>query len=236
MSLSSLLYRHDYPINESIKIVIPTVGNILQNEDEYYGLVMALTAMPIDFMVQLDDIGVDFTTINEYELFLKLFPLIQQQNTSFVFGDLDLSKFRMAVNPQNNMIVLVNDQGVIIDRKIQGQIANVLRKIHRFEKNNKRPGNDEAKRYMLQRAREKAQRKRSSASSQLEPLIVAMVNTSDFKYDFDSVLGLTIYQFNESVRQISHYIQYNNTMHGVYAGTIDPKGLSKDALSWVVFQ
>ncbi len=65
--------------------MIPTVGEVLENEDNYYSMVSMLTAMPIDMMVQLDDIGIDFTTINEWELFLLLFNSLKEQDTSLIF-------------------------------------------------------------------------------------------------------------------------------------------------------
>lgn len=90
MATINLLYKHEYAINDKIKILIPTIGEILDKEDEYYSLVSLLTAMPIDLMAQLDDIGIDFTQINEYELFLILFEGIKSQDASLIFGDLDL--------------------------------------------------------------------------------------------------------------------------------------------------
>ena len=64
-------------------------------------------------------------------------------------------------------------------------------------------------------------------------MIVALVNTEQFKYDFDGVRDLTIYQFNESARQIIKKIDYDNRMRGVYAGTVDIKDLSQDDLNWL---
>ena len=93
MATRNLLYKREYPINEFISIQIPTVGEILECEDEYYSLVSMITSMPIDMMVQLDDIGIDFTTINEYDLFLIYFNILKEQDTSLIFGDLDLSQF-----------------------------------------------------------------------------------------------------------------------------------------------
>ena len=94
---------------------------------------------------------------------------------------------------------------------------------------------DDAKKYMLQRAREKQKRNKNRKSdSQIESLIVALVNAPEFKYDFESVLNLTIYQFNESVRQIIKRVDYNNRMFGVYSGTINAKEMSQDDLNWLV--
>lgn len=232
---NNLLYKHSIPINDYISIYVPTVGEIIDHEDAYYNLVSVLTAMPIDLLVQLDDAGIDFTSINEYELFLLMFAGFKSQDTSLIFGDLDLSKFKIAVNEDNGTVVLLDEEHDIkIDRAIHGQIAGVLRKIHHLEKNRRKPANDEAKQFMLKRARDKMKRRKNrKEDSQLESLIVAMVNTEQYKYDFEGTRELSIYQFNESVRQVIKKVDYDNRMYGVYTGTINAKELSQDDLNWL---
>lgn len=236
MSTLNLLYKREYRINDSIKIVIPSVGEIVDNEDEYYGLVTVLTAMPIDLMVPLDEAGIDYTEINDYELFLIMSAGIKMQDTHLVFGDLDFTKFEVSVNPHNGNLVLYDKENdITIDRAIYGQISGVLRKIHHLKKNRRKPANKEAKEYMLQRARAKMKRnKNRKHESQLEPLIIAMVNAEQYKYDFEGTRELSIYQFNESVRQIIHKVDYDNRMYGVYAGTVDAKELSQNDLNWLM--
>ena len=235
MSTLNLLYKREYPINEFIAVKIPSVGEILECEDEYYGLVSMITAMPIDMMVQLDDIGVDFTSTNEWELFLLLFGSIKSRDTSLIFGELSLEGFQPAVNTQNNTVMLVDtNTGAKIDRAIHGQISSVLRKIHHLERNNRKPANGDAKEYMIRRAREKMRRKsKRITDSQLEGLIVALVNTEQFHYGFEGTRELSIYQFNESVRQVIKKIDYDNRMYGVYAGTVSAKDLSQEDLNWL---
>lgn len=236
MASLNLLYKRQYAVNDDIRVLIPYVGEILENEDTYYNMVSAITAMPIDFMVQLDDAGIDFTSINEYELFLLLFNGLQMQDTSLIFGDLDLTKFKYDENPENGMLTLYDaEDDIRIDRAIHGQIAAVLRKIHHLERNHRKPANTEAKDYLLERARDKiTRRKNRKEESQLESLIVAMVNTEQYKYGFEGTRELSIYQFNESVRQIIKKVDYDNRMYGVYAGTINPKELSQNDLNWLI--
>lgn len=236
MSTTNLLYKTEYAINDKIKIVIPKVGDVIDNEDAYYNMVSMLTAMPIDLMVQLDDAGIDYTAINEYELFLIMFGGLQTQDTSLIFGDLDLTLFKLEESAQNGQIILVDrSNDIVIDRAIYNQIALVLRKIHHLEKNRRKPANDEAKEYMLKRARDKIKRhKNRNDDSNIESLIVAMVNTEQYKYDFERTRELSIYQFNESVRQIVKKVDYDNKMHGIYSGTINPRELSQDELNWLV--
>ena len=236
MATTNLLYVSSIRLKNGLDILIPTVGEIVSDEDNYYDILSLLTSMPIDLMVQLDDMGIDFTEISEYDLFLLIFAAIQNRDTSLFFGDLDLTRFELAVSKQNGEVVLIDDKDdIVIDKAIQWELAGYLRKIHHLEKNTKKPGNNEEKQYMIERARTKQKRNRNrKKDSTLESLIVAMVNTPEFKYDFDDVRDLSIYQFNESVRQVIKKVDYGNMMHGVYSGTINPKELSQDALNWLV--
>lgn len=235
MATLNLLYKTEIPINKKISIKIPSVIDVCEHEDDYYVLVHLLTAMPVDMMVELDSLGIDFTEVGDFELFIIIFNTIRSMDTKMVFGDLDLSKFSLAVKEENGTVVLLDSENDIeIDRAIANQIASALRKIHHIERNNRKPANKEAKDYMLQRAKEKARRQKNrTRSSQIESLIVAMVNTEQFPYGFEEVKNLTIYQFNESVRQVIKKIDYQNKMHGIYSGTVSIKDLSQDDLNWL---
>ena len=233
--MECLLFKDSIRINDFIEVKIPTVEQILQNEDQYYGIVSSLIATPFDMMVQLDDIGIDFTKIDDYELFLITFQTIRSQDVSLIFGDLDLSGFELAINEENQTVVLLNkDTGVIIDKSIAFQIAQALRKIHHLERNRKKAANDEARKFLIERARAKLRRQqRKGHSSQLEPLIIAMVNTEQYKYNYEETKALSIFQFNESVVQIVRKVDYMNKMHGVYSGTVSVKDLKQDDLNWL---
>lgn len=236
MASLNLLYQSKIAINNKISILIPTVGEVVDHEDEYYGIVSALTAMPVDFMLQLDEIGIDFTEINEWDLFVLLFSGIRNTDCSLVFDGLQLADFQLAENTVNGDLVVINpEKDIVIDRAILGQIAAALRKINHIEQNFQKPANKEAKDYMFQRVRAKQKNsKRRKKDSELEKLIIAMVNAEQFKYNFETVRDMSIYQFNESVRQIVKKVEYDNRMYGVYAGTIDVKHLSQDDLNWLV--
>lgn len=237
MAILNLLYKDSIAIDDKISVSIPTVGQILENEGAYYTMVSMLTAMPIDYMVLLDDMGIDFSTMNEYELFIKLFPYIQKMKESYlIFRDLDLSKFQLARNVDDDTLAYVDaENDIIIDRRMHALISSAIRRIHNIKKDVRKPANEEAKKYMLDVARRKARRRATSASeSQIESLIVAMVNAPEFKYDFDTVKNITIYQFNESVRQVVKRVDYGNRMYGIYTGTIKPADISKDDLNWLV--
>lgn len=236
--MASLLYADHYDINEHISIKIPTVGEIIDNDEAYYELVCSIVATPYTMMVQLDDAGIDYTKLTDFDLFCLLFGRLRTLDASLVFGDLDLTKFEAAVNEENNRVVLVDQEsGTVIDRGIHDQICKFIRKMLCMTREDKRPANEEAKKYMIERAR-KAQarlkrKKQGEHKSPLETLIVALVNTEQFPYTYDTVRNITIYQFYASLHQISHKIKYDNTMIGYYAGTVKFDDLAMEDRTWI---
>lgn len=231
----SILYKNKLDVTDKMSIVIPKVRDILDCEDDYYSLITTLTAMPYDLMVQLDDIGIDFTSINEWELFLLLFNSYKKAPClRLVFGDFDIENYDVAANENNDYILINEETGDVIDRMVYEHMAWTIRQIHHLEKNLRQPGNEAAKKYLIERTRIKQRRAaRRKRHSELEDLIVAMVNTEQFKYDYESVLDLTIYQFNASVSQIVRKMHYDNLMIGAYTGHVDMKDVSKDDLNWL---
>ena len=234
----SLLYARDHRINDNITIKIPTVGEVLEDEDGYYDAVCSVVATPYEMMVKLDDIGIDFTKITEFELFCLMFNGLKEIDTSRVFGDLDLSKYHTAIDKKTSKTVLWNPENdSVIDWCIHGEIAAFLRRILFMEKDDKKPGNEEARKYMIERARKKMKRRQRDAKpedfSRIESALVALVNTSEFHYTYETVRELTVYQFFASLRQIAHKIKFDNTMIGLYAGTVKLDDLRMEDRSWI---
>ena len=97
----STLYETKHKINDFITIRVPTIKDIIENEDDYYGNVALIVATPYDMMVQLDDMKIDFTQINEWDLFLLLFNELRTRDLSLIFDGLDLRDFVTAENKQN---------------------------------------------------------------------------------------------------------------------------------------
>lgn len=216
-----------------ISIRIPTVGEILDNEQNYYTIISSLTASPFQYMVQLDDMGKDFTTITDYELFMMLFTVYTKSDLSIIFGDLDVSNFIVKSSGNNRFLYNPNND-IEINEKVYYDITNTIRKINLLEKIKYKPGNEAARRYLLEKERKKQKRNsKKPYEPYLEKLVIALVNTSDFSYDYDSCMNLSIYKFNQSFKQIQHRITFDKTMIGVYAGTVDTSKLSKDILTWI---
>lgn len=232
----SLLKLNSVNIVPKLSVRIPTVGEILDDEKTYYNLVSSLTATPYQYMVQLDDIGVDFTKVTDYQLFMMLFPSFSKGNLSVIFGEIDLSDISIYKNNQNDTLILYSQKNdIAIDEFVYTEFVDVLRQINNIEKFKGKPGNEAARHYLIEKERKRQKRKlRKPYEPYLEKLVVALVNSPEFKYNYEETMDLSIYKFNESLKQIQTRITFNNTMTGVYAGTVDTSKLSDRAcLSWL---
>ena len=234
----SLMRTNQYYINDDIYIYIPTLGEIYDfGESEYYRVAQLLTSVPYDLMVQFDDMGMDYEDITEYQLFLMLLQSFvdSKQDISIVLGGLDIQKLRIAENIQTNEKVMLNESGeCVIDRAIQIKIANAIRKIHFWEKNERKAGNAEAKKYLIERNRLKQKRaKRKPVPSFLDESIVKLVNTEEFKYNYEQCMDLSIYKFNASLHQIPKKKNWEQTITGAYFGTVDLNKLNIEKIHWM---
>lgn len=231
----SALYETSHKINDYISIKIPTIRELIEHEDDYYANIALIVATPYDMMVQLDDMKIDFTKINDWDLFCLLFKELQTRDLSLIFDGLDLRDFVTAQNKQNGNTILINpNTGVKIDRAIHDQICRYLRKTLGLKKNDKKPANEEARLFMIERARKKImRRKKQLVESQIEKYIIALVNTQEFPYNYESVLDLTINQFYASLHQVVKKVKFDNLMIGCYAGTVNMKELDQNELNWI---
>lgn len=238
MDSRSLLLQTQVDLAPGIAIRIPTVGEILQNERLYYQTTYSLTATPFQNMVQLDDLGIDFTTISEWQLFIQTFLAYAHSGDllDYVFADLQTQGFGIYQDPQTAALYLSNpDTGVQIHESTYLQIVELIRKINLYEHITARPANETARQYLIEKERKRLKRLAKKPSEPyLEQMVIALVNTAEFPYDYESCMHLSIYAFNQSFKQIQHKINYDNTMIGIYAGTLNARDMKdKSALSWI---
>lgn len=225
-------------ITDKIYVRIPTVREVLQDEQTYYNMISSLTASPYQYMVQLDDMGIDYTTISNYELFMILFPMLAKSDLSIIFGDLHTYDYNAYVDNSNSTNIIyspTNGNDYKIDELIYTQLSDTLRKINNIEKVTKKPANEEAKRYLLEKERKRQKRNaKKPYEPYLEKMVIALVNRPEFKYNYEETMNLSIYKFNQSFKQIQTSITFDNTMIGVYAGTVDTSKMKdKSCLSWI---
>ena len=240
----SLLRGEDYAVNENIKIHHPTLGEIADyGEEEYWKLVSLLTATPFDYKVAFYDMGIDYEEITDFALFIMLTQNLPKEETKILFGELDFSKFQVFTrrqggssveSPEEDIVLRDAERDIVIDDVIYQLIADHLRRMHRIKRNQRKPGNEITKKIYIEEDRRAQERNQDKPfSSLLAPLISGLVNCADFKYTYETVWDLCLYNFFDAVHRIRKLNNYRNLMTGIYTGNIDVKSVSDKQLDWL---
>lgn len=249
----SLLSKKEYKITDNLIIHIPTVREVHENqgdEEKYFELVSLFTKTPCDAMVELDDMGKDYTQIKEYELFTILFVSFMAQSQNYndkywkmIFPYLDLKKMQMNINNENMLEVYDENGNIVINEQIYLKLADVLRNIIFTEKNMEhyKVPEVETRKYIIQRQRLKRQRELErqkrygkKSSSQIDGALLFLVNNANFKYNFETVKDITLYDLFASLQQINQNINVDGLMSGYWTGNVDLKKVDKKTLNRMI--
>ena len=229
-----LYFGDDYIINDQISITQPTIGQIVDyGEAAYFSMVHTLCAIPSDMKAQLWDMGIDWTKLEDYELFQMLAPTMPQERTWVLFGDLDLSQMRPYLNNQNGEVVLADKEtGTIIDKLIYMRIVNYIRKLHNITPKPEKAKGKRAKEAMIDEDRRNREyNKDKPFRSYLLPLISSVKVKQGYTRDYVRNMGL--FEFFDDVSRLQIIHNSDHLMSAAYAGTLDMKKIDKQELNWM---
>ena len=237
------IYRgYNIKINDHITIRQPSLGEIAEyGESAYYGMVYSLCSVGADLKWQLDDMGVDYTQIEDFDLFSQVLSRGYDVNkTKILFGEtLDFTKMQLKFNKklEENVLIQVFENGtyIQIDRYVYTAIVDVLRKMHRLKRNNELPGNEATRQILIEDARDEyEENKGKPRKSYLQSLISSMVNSPGFKRDDTTDFDMKIYSFMASVARIGKIKNAELLLQSGYSGFgIDLKKIDKNETNWM---
>lgn len=229
-----LYFGGDIVINQYVKIHSPMLGEVIDyGENEYLSTVYLLTAIPSDMKSQLFDIGIDYEEISDFELFYLLTRNLTPGRTSILLYDLDLSQMQLVQNPENGLLIMQSEQGVI-DELAYGKIQRCLCKIHGITPKVEHAINKTTKRILIDLDRQRiAKAKTEEHKSMLKPLISAMMRFPGFKYKTSELKECSYYEFMDTVRGSQIYVQSTSLLQGSYSGMVDTSKINKDEFNWM---
>ena len=233
--LLQMYMGRDYVINDYITVHQPTIGEIVDmGEKKYFTTLYYICAIPSDMKSQLWDVGVDWEEISDFELFCMLYQTFEPEDTKIFFGDLDFKSLQLAVNKENDEIILINvNTGLVIDPLIYQKMVDYLRKMHGIKPKIEHAANAYTKKYLIEEDRDNiAMNKNKPYKSTLLPLISAMCHSAGFKYKKNDLNEIGIFEFMDSVQRIPLINSSTALLHGCYGGMIDSSKIKKDDLNW----
>lgn len=232
-----LYFGDDYIINEKIKLAQPTIGQIVDyGESQYFSMVHTLTAIPSDVKSLLWDNPngrIDWTEIEDFDLFVMLSQNMTPDQTGIIFGDLDFSKLRPYRHPKNDEVILADKEaGVLIDKLIYMRMMAFLRKLHNITPKPERAKGKRAKQAMIEEDRRNREyNKDKPFKSYLLPLISAVKVKQGYTKDYVRNMGM--FEFFDDLSRLSIIDNANHLLNAAYAGTLDMKKIKKEELNWL---
>lgn len=231
-----MYFGEPFHINDKITIYIPTIGDIVEfGERQYYGMIHTLTCIPSDMKSQLFDMGIDYETLSDFELFVMLSRNLTPENTRLVLGDLDLSKFGLYTNKDNNELVLYDPNlDIVIDKLIYMKIVEYIRKVHNIKPKIEKAANKTTKKILIQLDRDRIKKAQTEEyKSYLKTLISAMMRYPGFKYKSNELKQCGLYEFMDTVQGAQIYISSTALLKGSYSGMIDTSKINKKEFNWM---
>lgn len=232
----SIVFGEDYYITDAISIHQPTLGDIREmGEERYFQTIFTLTCIPSDMKYRLFQLGLDYEEVEDFDLFMLMAPTIDSDISQKLFIGVDLSKFEMAQNQINGDLVLVDmEDDIMIDKFAYLKICDYFRSLHGLKLKVEKAGNEETKKILIEEDKERYEMNQGKEFEPiLPPLIISMVNTEEFKYDYSSVQNLNIAAFMASVEQIQKKKQAVALLQGCYSGMIDTSKIKTEDLNWI---
>ena len=230
-----LYFGDDYVINDKIKLMQPTIGQIVDyGEKSYFSMIHTLTAIPSDVKSMLwDQMELDWTEVEDFELFRMFSQTMTPDKTGIIFGDLDFSKMRPYRHPQNDEIVLADKEaGIVIDKLIYMRMMSFLRKLHNITPKPERAKGKMAKQAMIDEDRRNRElNKDKPFRSYLLPLISAIKVKQGYTRDYVRNMGL--FEFFDDVSRAQVIDSANHLLNGAYCGMADLSKVDKKDFNWM---
>lgn len=250
----------DILLNKSIKIGNltlrnPTLKDIFEfGKRNYQEAINLFTFQPSDYMIELDDVGKDFTKVDTYELFISLCLAVDEKEAKdrekeakedsyekFISKRVDvdlswltgLSGWKVGISKVTNECVLYYDSSAIISRVEFFQIREYLCKINFIPnvRDKINPANEITKKMMIENQREENEYNKKHNHNKdegfLENVISCVVWANSCGINYFNVMDLTIYELLDGFFRINKIKNYQNVMLGVYTGNISSKDSSK---------
>jgi hypothetical protein len=262
----------DYQITKSLKVKHPTVQEVLDidkdynglySEDMYYSFVSVFMCDPYDYMVYLDDKGIDYEKISKFDLFVLLYndiieryekekkeKLSIEDYEELFYNNIYFRAFRfflgkdyfIIAKDENGKTVVgdFDDRTVMIDEEIFSLISEFIKEmngIHFEDRIN--PDDDFAKQILIEDERKrikKLEKKKPDEKhgGRLGNLLSAITWASNGGITPFNRNKLHMYDLVEGISRTDKLLNFNHTMTGLYSGCIDKKDINMQKISWQV--
>lgn len=241
-----LYFGEPYTIHTPSKDIIvyqPTIGDIMEfGEEKFYSVVNVFIANSTMYRLQLWDLGIDWNTISDFQIFSMLVTNLSVDDTKILFGDIDFTTFELytkkTISEDEEEITEIVLYSPVFDIEINEQVhaqmsLYIKTMMNIFPKVEKAKGKT-TKQWIIDEEREKQkQNKDKEYSSSLLPLISGCLNHAGFKYKKAELKEVGIIEFMDSVQRLQVYESTTALLRGAYSGFMDTSKVNKEEFNFM---
>lgn len=223
-----------YVINDKIAVLQPKIGDVLAfGERQYFSVVNTICSTSSNMKSQLADAGVDWETVEDFQMFQMLAQSLPKEQTYLVLGDIDLSKFTLHASVENGEPIMVDqDSGIVIDKLVYMRIVEYLRKVHGLTRAHDRTKSRFVHDMAIEMEREEmAINAKKPYKSFLWPLMSSIKARQGYTKQY--VLDMQVYELVHEANRLQIIVQSDALLKGVYSGMVDTKKIDKKQFDWM---
>lgn len=235
----ALLSGEGYETSNGIRVCHPRLQDLKElGEAKYMSFVSLFCNKPHELMVQLWDCGIDYESLQDFELFMLLYNSskeIYMELFERFMGLKQVSAGILRATGENVLYGLNRDTDdlFIVDDKIHLEIAGFMRLVHCF-KNKEKPRfkSKATKELYIELQREELEDSKNRDNG-LSSLISALVWGNSSGINYSNVWDLYLYQFYDGINRICRIKEYDQVMSGIYHGTLELKKIDLNNINWL---
>jgi hypothetical protein len=223
-----------YIINDKIKVLQPNLRQVLEfGERQYFSVIQTLCSTSSNMKSQLADMGLDWETIEDFQMFMMLAQSLDKEKTKLVLGDIDLSKFKIFENKENGEPVMFDQENdIIIDRLIYLRIVEYLRRVHGLTRAYDRTKNRFVHEMAIEMDREEIQSNaKKPYKSFLWPLISSVKARQGYTKQY--ILDMQLFEIVHEANRLQVIVQTDAVLTGAHCGMVDTKKIPKESFNWM---
>lgn len=226
----------------SITVLQPTIGDIVRiGESKFYATLNVFTANTTMYRVSLWDMGIDWNSISDFDLFCLLYQGIDNEVATLLFKDLDFSKFQLMskrIDDESSEVVLYDTEHQIeINRDVYDHISQYLREMFKTFPEDELTKDPILKKWWVEKDKREIARKELKPDSKNQNTILSLisscVNHPGFKYSVKELREVGVCQFYDSVQRLQIYENATACLKGIYSGMVDSSKIKPEQYNFM---
>lgn len=230
-----LMMGVDLLITPEITLKHPRLQQICElGEDVYFSHIVSFVATPTDLKVELDDAGLNFEEISDFQLFCTRVNALKDNITTQFLDGFDFAYAYPVIHESGELMLFDPSHNALLDEVHYLILSDYIRTIHGFKKNEEVYGNEYTRKMVIDIERSARKHKRHKQSEPfLLDYISGLINCSESKYTYKDVWDLPYYVFIDSIRRTQKVMEFKGLMSGMYSGMVDTSKLNFEKMSWI---